>query len=64
MSLTFKYDFVVNNAAFSLISEGLIPRHLRRSSNVIWCMSEYLHKSHKVAVLMYHLVFPAKFRGQ
>lgn len=25
-------------------------------------MSEYTHKSHNVAVLMYHLVFPAKYR--
>ena len=26
-------------------------------------MSEYLHKSHNVTVLIYHLVFPAKYRG-
>jgi len=26
-------------------------------------MSGYLHKSHNVTVLMYHLVFPAKYRG-
>ena len=26
-------------------------------------MSEYIHKSHNVTVLMYHLVFPAKYRG-
>ncbi len=25
-------------------------------------MSEYAHKSHNVTVLMYHLVFPAKYR--
>ena len=25
-------------------------------------MSEYIHKSHKVRALMYHLVFPAKYR--
>src|SRR5208282_2849315 len=25
-------------------------------------MSEYIHKSHNVTVLLYHLVFPAKFR--
>ena len=25
-------------------------------------MSEYLHKRHNVTVLMYHLVFPAKYR--
>ena len=25
-------------------------------------MSEYIHKSHDVTVLMYHLVFPAKYR--
>ncbi len=25
-------------------------------------MSEYIHKSHTVTVLMYHLVFPAKYR--
>ena len=26
-------------------------------------MSEYLHKSHNVTALIYHLVFPAKYRG-
>ena len=25
-------------------------------------MSEFIHKSHNVAVLLYHLVFPAKYR--
>jgi REP element-mobilizing transposase RayT len=25
-------------------------------------MSEYIHKSYNVSVLMYHLVFPAKYR--
>ncbi|MCU7900193.1 MAG: IS200/IS605 family transposase, partial [Candidatus Thiodiazotropha sp. (ex Lucinoma aequizonata)] len=25
-------------------------------------MSEYIHKSHNVTVLMYHLLFPAKYR--
>ena len=25
-------------------------------------MSEYIHKSHNVALLLYHLVFPAKYR--
>ena len=25
-------------------------------------MSEYSHKSHNVSVLLYHLVFPAKYR--
>ena len=25
-------------------------------------MSYYIHKSHNVTVLMYHLVFPAKYR--
>jgi REP element-mobilizing transposase RayT len=25
-------------------------------------MSEYIHKSHHVSVLLYHLVFPAKYR--
>ncbi|MBK5206163.1 MAG: IS200/IS605 family transposase, partial [Polaromonas sp.] len=25
-------------------------------------MSEYIQKSHNVTVLMYHLVFPAKYR--
>ncbi|RLB37604.1 MAG: IS200/IS605 family transposase, partial [Deltaproteobacteria bacterium] len=24
-------------------------------------MSEYVHKSHNVTVLIYHLVFPAKY---
>jgi putative transposase len=25
-------------------------------------MSRYVHKSHNVTVLLYHLVFPAKYR--
>ena len=25
-------------------------------------MSDYLHKSHNVTVLLYHFVFPAKYR--
>ncbi len=25
-------------------------------------MSEYIHKSHNVSVLLYHLIFPAKYR--
>ncbi|MDD3250389.1 MAG: IS200/IS605 family transposase, partial [Smithellaceae bacterium] len=25
-------------------------------------MSEYIHKSYNVTVLIYHLVFPAKYR--
>jgi len=25
-------------------------------------MSEYIHKSHNVTVLLYYLVFPAKYR--
>ena len=25
-------------------------------------MSRYIHKSHNVTVLLYHLVFPAKYR--
>ena len=25
-------------------------------------MSQYIHKSHNVSVLMYHIVFPAKYR--
>lgn len=25
-------------------------------------MSEYIHKSHNVTVLLYHIVFPAKYR--
>jgi putative transposase len=25
-------------------------------------MSEYIHKSHNMTVLLYHLVFPAKYR--
>jgi len=25
-------------------------------------MSEYIHKSHNVTVLLYHLVFPVKYR--
>ena len=25
-------------------------------------MSDYIHRSHNVTVLLYHLVFPAKYR--
>ena len=25
-------------------------------------MSEYIHKTHNVTILLYHLVFPAKYR--
>ncbi|MCC8417180.1 MAG: IS200/IS605 family transposase, partial [Rickettsia endosymbiont of Bryobia graminum] len=25
-------------------------------------MSKYIHKSHNVTVLLYHMVFPAKYR--
>ena len=43
----------------SLISAGWIPRRLRR---ILCTMSEYIHKSHNVTVLLCHLVFPAKYR--
>ena len=56
----------------SLISEGLIPRSLLRDVScyssmisvlqLVLVMSTYIHKSHNVSVLMYHLVFPAKYR--
>ena len=29
---------------------------------ILYRMSEYIHKSHNVTVLLYHLVFPAKYR--
>ena len=29
---------------------------------IIFAMSEYIHKRHNVTVLLYHLVFPAKYR--
>jgi hypothetical protein len=44
----------LHDPALPSISSGLIPRRLRRSLR----MSDYLHKSHNVTVLMYHLVFP------
>lgn len=28
----------------------------------LWLMSEYIHKSHNVSVLLYHFVCPAKYR--
>ena len=45
--------------ALVLIYSGWIPRRLRRIQSP---MSEYIHKSHNVTVLLYHLVFPAKYR--
>ena len=56
----------------SLISEGLIPRSLLRDVScyssmisvlqLVLIMSTYSDKSHNVSVLMYHFVFPAKYR--
>lgn len=37
-----------------------IPRRLRRELKGDERI--YIHKSHNVAVLMYHMVFPAKYR--
>jgi hypothetical protein len=45
-------------ALAALISSGRIPRRLRRRL----CKCEYISKSHNVTVLLYHLVFPAKYR--
>ena len=52
---------------------GLIPRILLRKCRstgrsteltvwLTWGMSRYIHKSHDVSVLLYHLVCPAKYR--
>ncbi len=43
---------------------GSIPRRLRRSwlTAYCWRMSKYVHKSHNVSVLIYHLVCPATYR--
>jgi putative transposase len=41
------------------ISSGHIPRRLRRR---LLRMSEYIHKSHNVTVLLYHVVLTAKYR--
>src|SRR2546426_10745865 len=49
--------------AFS-ISGGQIRRSLLRLLEEVFVarMSEYIHQSHNVSVLMYHLVCPAKYR--
>ena len=46
------------------ISGGQIPRSLLRllEAVIVVRMSEYIHQSHNVSVLMYHLVCPAKYR--
>ena len=46
------------------ISGGQIPRSLLRllEEVIVARMSEYIHQSHNVSVLMYHLVCPAKYR--
>jgi REP-associated tyrosine transposase len=46
------------------ISGGQIPRSLLRllEEGIVARMSEYIHQSHNVSVLMYHLVCPAKYR--
>ena len=46
------------------ISGGQIPRSLLRllEAVIVARMSEYIHQSHNVSVLMYHLVCPAKYR--
>jgi len=46
------------------ISGGQIPRSLLRllGAVIVARMSEYIHQSHHVSVLMYHLVCPAKYR--
>ena len=45
-------------------STGQIPRSLLRllGAVIVARMSEYIHQSHNVSVLMYHLVCPAKYR--
>ena len=35
---------------------------LRKIEMLLWPMSIYIHKSHNVSVLIYHLVCPAKYR--
>ena len=48
-----------------LLSQGLIPRCLHRTyKDLLLDMpkSEYIHKSHNVSVLLYHFVFPTKYR--
>ena len=46
------------------ISGGQIPRSLLRllGAVIVARMSEYIHQSHNVSVLLYHLVCPAKYR--
>jgi REP element-mobilizing transposase RayT len=39
------------------VVQWLVPTHLKEKD-----MSEYIHKSHNVSVLLYHYVCPAKYR--
>jgi putative transposase len=43
-----------------LITFGIYSPQL--AALLLWGMSSYIHKSHNVTVLLYHLVFPAKYR--
>src|SRR5438132_10786853 len=54
----------VSSKGMYSISGGQIPRSLLRLLEVVIVarMSEYIHQSHNVSVLMYHLVCPAKYR--
>jgi|GEM_PF-84410 len=47
-----------------LTIRGQIPRSLLRLlvAVIVVCMSEYIHQSHNVSILMSHLVCPAKYR--
>ncbi len=47
-----------------MIRDGYIPRSLLRFRlDALQCLvSEYIHKSHNVSVLLYHLVCPTKYR--
>ena len=49
---------------FASLSGGQIPRSLLRllAEDIVAHMSDNIHQSHNVSVLMYHLVCPAKYR--
>jgi len=53
-------DWIVRSSNHYGVSSPLLAAALRDKWTLD--MSEYIHKSHNVTVLLYHLVFPAKYR--
>jgi putative transposase len=57
--LRLKQIFDKQSDGLDLISAGDIPRSLLRYTGRV---SKYIHKSHNVSLLLYHIVCPAKYQ--